>query len=74
MVLARGNKSPRLCTCELEPLVAKGLVILPGELPLHEGALVLECRIEYLYLEDSFPEAERIRMTHEKICAFFKER
>lgn len=31
-------------------------------------------RFEYLYLEDSFPEAERIRMTHEKICAFFKER
>ena len=30
-------------------------------------------RFEYLYLEDSFPEAERIRMTHEKICAFFKE-
>ena len=31
-------------------------------------------RFEYLYLEDSFPEAERIRLTHEKICAFFKER
>ena len=31
-------------------------------------------RFEYLYLEDSFPEAERIRMTHETICAFFKER
>lgn len=30
-------------------------------------------RFEYLYLEDSFPEAERIRLTHEKICAFFKE-
>ena len=31
-------------------------------------------RFEYLYLEDSFPEADRIRLTHEKICAFFKER
>ena len=31
-------------------------------------------RFEYLYLEDSFPEAERIRLTHEKICSFFKER
>lgn len=30
-------------------------------------------RFEYLYLEDSWPEAERIRITHEKICAFFKE-
>ena len=30
-------------------------------------------RFEYLYLEDSFPEEERIRLTHEKICAFFKE-
>ena len=30
-------------------------------------------RFEYLYLEDSFPEAERIRLTHEKICAFFEE-
>lgn len=30
-------------------------------------------RFEYLYLEDSFPEAERIRLTHEKICTSFKE-
>ena len=30
-------------------------------------------RFEYLYLEDSFPEAERIRLTHEMICTFFKE-
>lgn len=30
-------------------------------------------RFEYLYLEDSFPEAERIRLTHEKICEFFTE-
>lgn len=30
-------------------------------------------RFEYLYLEDSLAEAERIRVTHEKICAFFKE-
>lgn len=30
-------------------------------------------RFEYLYLEDSFPEADRIRLTHEKICAFFRE-
>ena len=30
-------------------------------------------RFEYLYLEDSFPETERIRLTHDKICAFFKE-
>ena len=31
-------------------------------------------RFEYLYLEDSFPESERIRLTHEMICAFFKEK
>ena len=30
-------------------------------------------RFDYLYLEDSWPEEERIRMTHEKICAFFRE-
>lgn len=30
-------------------------------------------RFEYLYLEDSLPEAERIRQTHEKICGFFEE-
>ena len=30
-------------------------------------------RFDYLYLEDSWPEAERIRITHEKICAFFAE-
>lgn len=30
-------------------------------------------RFEYLYLEDSFPEEERIRLTHEKICEFFEE-
>ena len=30
-------------------------------------------RFDYLYLEDSLPEAERIRITHEKIGAFFKE-
>lgn len=30
-------------------------------------------RFDYLYLEDSLPEAERIRLTHEKICTFFKE-
>ena len=30
-------------------------------------------RFEYLYLEDTYQEAERIRLTHEKICEFFKE-
>ncbi len=30
-------------------------------------------RFEYLYLEDTLPETDRIRLTHEKICAFFKE-
>lgn len=30
-------------------------------------------RFEYLYLEDSFQEAERIRLTREKICEFFGE-
>jgi hypothetical protein len=28
-------------------------------------------RFDYLYLEDSLPENERIRMTHKKICEFF---
>jgi len=31
-------------------------------------------RFEYLYLEDTLPEAERIRQTYEKICGFFEER
>lgn len=30
-------------------------------------------RFEYLYLEDTLPEAERIRLTHDKICEFFEE-
>ena len=30
-------------------------------------------RFEYLYLEDTLPERERIIKTHEKICEFFKE-
>ena len=30
-------------------------------------------RFDYLYLEDSLPEGERIRITHVKICEFFKE-
>lgn len=30
-------------------------------------------RFEYLYLEDTLPEAERIRQTHGKICGFFEE-
>ena len=28
-------------------------------------------RFEYLYLEDSMPERERLALTHEKICEFF---
>ncbi len=30
-------------------------------------------RFEYLYLEDTLSEADRIRLTHKKICAFFEE-
>lgn len=30
-------------------------------------------RFDYLYLEDTLPEGERIQITHEKICAFFEE-
>lgn len=30
-------------------------------------------RFDYLYLEDTLPETERLRLTHEKICAFFGE-
>ena len=30
-------------------------------------------RFDYLYLEDTLSEPERIQMTHEKICQFFKE-
>lgn len=30
-------------------------------------------RFDYLYLEDTLPEAERIRLTHSKICEFFRE-
>lgn len=31
-------------------------------------------RFDYLYLEDTLPEDERVRMTHEKICRFFEEK
>ena len=30
-------------------------------------------RVEYLYLEDTMPENERLLKTHEKICEFFRE-
>lgn len=30
-------------------------------------------RFEYLYLEDSLPDSERISLTHKKICEFFGE-
>lgn len=30
-------------------------------------------RFDYLYLEDTLSESERVRMTHEKICRFFEE-
>lgn len=30
-------------------------------------------RFDYLYLEDTLTETERLRLTHEKICAFFEE-
>lgn len=30
-------------------------------------------RFDYLYLEDTMPDAERISVTHDKICEFFKE-
>ena len=31
-------------------------------------------RFEYLYLEDSMPERERLVLAHKKICEFFKEK
>ena len=31
-------------------------------------------RFEYLYLEDSMSEDDRIKLTHKKICEFFKEK
>ena len=31
-------------------------------------------RFDYLYLEDTLTETERIQITHEKICDFFKEK
>lgn len=31
-------------------------------------------RFEYLYLEDTMPDTERIVRTHEKICEFFEEK
>ena len=30
-------------------------------------------RFEYLYLEDTLPEGERIKLTHKTICEFFEE-
>ena len=30
-------------------------------------------RFEYLYLEDSMSESDRIKLTHRKICEFFEE-
>lgn len=31
-------------------------------------------RFDYLYLEDTLSESDRIRLTHNKICEFFKEK
>ena len=31
-------------------------------------------RFEYLYLEDSMSESDRIKLTHKKICDFFEEK
>lgn len=30
-------------------------------------------RFDYLYLEDTLPEKDRLTLTHQKICEFFKE-
>ena len=30
-------------------------------------------RFDYLYLEDTLPEKDRLSWTHQKICEFFKE-
>lgn len=30
-------------------------------------------RFDYLYLEDTLPDKERLKLTHQKICEFFKE-
>lgn len=30
-------------------------------------------RFEYLYLEDTMPEKDRLTLTHQKVCEFFKE-
>ena len=30
-------------------------------------------RFDYLYLEDTLPEKDRLTITHDKICEFFKE-
>ena len=30
-------------------------------------------RFDYLYLEDTLPEKDRLTVTHDKICEFFKE-
>ena len=31
-------------------------------------------RFDYLYLEDTMPEKDRLTQTHKKICEFFKEK
>ena len=31
-------------------------------------------RFDYLYLEDTMPEKDRLTQTHQKICEFFKEK
>ena len=31
-------------------------------------------RFDYLYLEDTLPEKDRLTQTHQKICEFFKEK
>lgn len=57
-----------------DPMFREKRFFMEQEFVRQNNARFCYDRFDYLYLEDSLPEAERIRMTHEKICVFFKER
>ncbi len=56
-----------------DPTFRDKKLFMETEFAKHNNKVFGYERFEYLYLEDTMPEADRIRLTHEKICAFFKE-
>ncbi len=55
-----------------EPTFQEKRRFMETEFPRYNNSAFGYERFDYLYLEDTLPEAERIRVTHEKICEFFR--